>query len=133
MDRKRGFDMATRDEVTSYIRKNYQSRELDNGALALIFQLDDNRSHQVIVDWNNDEGTWTNFVGFVADWSVENAGRAVELNEHVFGIQRAFDWVAVVHPQLTETIDQEEIDSALMGVAIAADTLELKMTGRDEW
>lgn len=125
--------MATREEVLSYVRKNYQSRELDSGALALLFQLDEGRSHQVILDWNNEEGTWTNFIGFVADWSVENAGRAVELNDQVFGIQRAYDWVAVVHCQLTQTIDQEEIDSALAGVAMAADSLELKLTGKDEW
>jgi len=125
--------VATRDEVITYIRKNYQSRELESGALALIFELEGGRSHQVIVDWNNDEGSFTNFFGFVAPWSVENAGRAVELNDQVFGIQRAYDWVAVVQAQLTETIDKEEIDSALMGVALAADALELKLTGKDEW
>lgn len=127
------MSVATKDEVISYIRKNYQSRELESGALALIFQLDGGRSHQVIVDWNNDEAYYTTFFGFVAEWSVENAGRAVELNDQVFGIQRAYDWVAVVQAQLTETIDQEEIDSSLMGVALAADALELKLTGKDEW
>ena len=125
--------MATKEEVARYIRRNYQSREMDNGALALVFNFDDGRSHQVFVDWNNDEGTWTMFFGFVADWSLEAAGRAVEANDQIFGIQKFMSWVTVFHPQLTETADEEEIDRALRGVAKAADILEEKITGQDEF
>lgn len=125
--------MASKADIVKYIRKNFQSRELDDGALALVFPLGEGRSHQVIVDWNNDEGTWTTFLGFVCDWSPNAAAQALEQNDQIFGLAKFGDWIAIQHPQLTETADEEEIDKALIGVALAADALEKKVTGKDEW
>ena len=125
--------MATKQDIITYIRRNYQSRELENGALALVFSLPEGRDHQVFVDWNNDEGTWTEVKGIVCAWSPEMAVRAVEENDQIFGIHRFLDWVVVSHPQLTATADEEEIDRALTGVAYAADSLERKLTGGNEF
>lgn len=123
--------MATWSEIQTYIRRNYTSRELEDGTIAITFNFEDGRSHQCFVRTNNDEGTWVVFQGFVADWSAENLVKAVEGNDQIFGIDRFLNWVVVTHAQLTSTADTEEIDRALGGIAIAADSLEDRVTGQD--
>ena len=126
--------MATWPEIQTFIRRNYACRELDNGAIALTFTDGDaGRSQQVFVEPNNDEATWVTVKGFVAEWSPENAVKAIEENNQIFGIDRFLDWVVVTHAQLTATADEEEIRRALSGVALAADALELAVTGKDEF
>jgi len=116
--------MATWSEIQTYIRRNYATRELDNGGLSLTFSFEDGRSQACFVDTNNEEDSWVIFRAFVADWSPEHAVKALEKNTSIFGIQRFLDWVVVTHAQLTETADTAEIDHALGGVAVAAEHLE---------
>jgi len=125
--------MATWEEVQTYIRRKYASRELEDGTLALTFTFTDGRSQNCYVRKNNDEGTWIVFHAFVAEWSPENALKAIEQNKQIFGIDRFFEWIVVTHAQLAATVDQEEIDLALAGVAGAADDLELAVTGQDNF
>ena len=127
------MQMATWPEIQTYIRRNYQSRELDDGNLIVPFEFESGRSHQCIVGPNNAEGAWTQFWGIICDWSAENLVRAVELNQQIFGIDRFGDFVVVTHAQLTETADIDEIDSALFAVAWAADSIEEAVTGKDEY
>lgn len=126
-----GMIMATWSEIQTYIRRNFVTRELDNGALSLTFGFDGGRSQACFIDTNNEEDSWIIFRGIVADWSPENAVKALEKNESIFGIERFLDWVVVTHAQLTETADTSEIDHALRGVAIASDNLEEIITGGD--
>ena len=125
--------MATKADVIKYIRKNYQSRDLDGGALALVFNLEGGRDHQVIVDWSNEEGTYTEFIGLVCDWSPEAAVRLLEENTTILGVVKVGHWLAFKQSQLTETIDEEEIDSNLQGIAGVADNYEQKLTTGDEF
>lgn len=123
--------MATWEEIQTYIRRKHATRELEDGTLAITFKFSDGRSHWCFVRANDDEGTWIVFKGFVADWSPENAVKAIEENQQIFGIDRFLDWVVVTHAQLAATADEDEIDIALRGVAAAADDLELAVTGQD--
>jgi hypothetical protein len=125
--------MATWSEIQTYIRRNYQTRELDDGNLIVPFEFGDGRSHQCIVGPNNEEGTWTQFWGIICDWSTENLIRAVELNQQIFGVDRFGDFIVLTHAQLTATADIDEIDSALGAIAMAADSLEEALTGKDEY
>ncbi len=125
--------MATKADVIKYIRQNYQSRDVEPEGLALIFGLPAGRDHQVIVNWNNAEGTFTNFFGFVCEWSPDAAVRVLEQNGSIMGVAKVGNWVAIHQSQLTETIDEEEIDAALHGVANIADELEQQITGGDEF
>lgn len=126
--------MATKADVIAYVRKNYHSRDWDDGSLGLVMNLKNERSHLVNVDWNNDEGTFTSFTGVVCEWSEEAAGKAVAAGEDkIFGIRKLGDYVGVCHYQLTETIDEEEIDSALWLVARVADKIELRVNGGDKF
>ena len=125
--------MGTKADVIKYIRKNYQSRDLESGALAPGFNLPSGRDHQVIVHWNNEEGSFTKFFGFVCEWSPDAAARVLEENNSIFGVAKIGNWVAIQQSQLTETIDEEEIDRALFGVANIADELEQQITGDDQF
>ena len=126
--------MATKADVIAYIRKNYRVREHEDGGLDLVFEVDDGRSHMVLVGWNDEEGTFTEFFGVVCEWSEEAAGKAVAAGaDLIFGIRKQGNRVVVCDYQLTETIDEEEIDTTLRGIAHVADEIELKVTGGDEW
>jgi hypothetical protein len=125
--------LATWADVQTYIRRNYTSRELDDGTMVITFTFDDGRSHNCFVQTNTDEGKWVIFQGFVADWSPENAVRAIEKNKNFFGVSRFIDWVVLTHAQLTETAVPDEIDRALLGIAMAADDLEAEVTGQDNF
>lgn len=125
--------MATWHEVQTYIRRNYAVRELEDDVLSIVLQLPDNRTHQCFVRPNNDEGTWVEFLAFVAEWSPQNALKALEMNEQIFGVGKFADMVIIRHAQKTDTADEDEIDSGIWGVSIAADALELQITHKDDY
>jgi hypothetical protein len=128
--------MATFEAACTYLRNNYAVQELENGALKLVFDLDDGRSQVVIVSWggeSRENATWCDFHSPIGDFDEINLRAAVEATaKWVSGGISTWGGVPTLRVSVPlENLDKNEIEDPLRLVCIAGDAMERQLTGRD--
>lgn len=116
--------MATWESVENYIHSNYKVADQNGTFMELIFNMGDGRSQLTSV---TNLGSFVFFQSPFAtldDASIERVFDTMEANGIALGIRGVGRRLFVIHSQLIETADAEEIDAGLFVVSDAADRLE---------
>lgn len=129
--------MATWEDLSGYIRLNYGvAREEPGELLQLGFQTGEKRTHMVVVSLSSDGAQdWAQLeapVGNIGD--VDIAAAAQVMGDALCGGLIAHDGMLLVrHAVPLNALDVDEFDVPLRIVVSAADALEMRFTGADDF
>ena len=116
--------MATWESVENYIHSNYKVAAQTGTFIELIFGMEGGRTQLASVTKLGPMAIFQSPFATLDDVSIERVLAAMDANQIAFGIRGVGRRLFVVHSQLLETADAEEIDWGLFVVSDAADTLE---------
>lgn len=123
--------MASQQEAIKFIKSNYNTEELGEGTLKLVFDLGDGRSQLVIATVNESNVQFSSPFAKVDDVT---AKIALEANsEFSLGMQIIGDFYMVKHVAPLADLDASEINDAFEMIANIADELEKKLLGGDAY
>lgn len=130
--------MATWTAVKQYLASNYHCEPFGNDALKLTFQLDNDRSQLIIVDWAGADpqtATWVDFhtpIGRLGSVDLNAAVRRTR--SFVVGGLSCVDDIVTLRASLPlQNLDRNEIEEPLHLLVSVGDTFEQALTGRDEF
>lgn len=117
--------MATQAEVKTFIEANFNVEELENDLLKFTFEAGDSDRSQLVFAFIGP--VWLESYSPFATTDQINAAQAINANDSVFGVGTIFDFYCLKQATAIENIDPNEIESALLGLAGSADTIEKKL------
>lgn len=126
--------MATWPETLAYLRENYLARG-DDELIAVQITMDAKgllkrqRSQMVFLSCN---GKYIEMFSPVAKPGTISALKLLQ-EAGVFAVNSTGEYYGLVHNQLLETVDAPELDVMVTLLAMQADDLEQKLTGKDEF
>ena len=126
--------MATMQEVKDFIKSNMKVEMLDSGGMQTLFTFDDGRSQVIFFYFVEEMGRMLISSPFasLSDVSPKQALEAAA-GSTFMGVRLIGEYLAVHHAVPVADLDPSEVSSGVAMVAAAADILEEKLVGSDNF
>lgn len=132
----KGLNVATWANVKDYLVSTYQCEPFQTDGLKMTFNVDDDRSQVILVQWAGQDAETAAWVEFQTPigplGSIDLTAALVRTGSFVLGGLSIMDGIVTVRACMPlENLDRNEIEDPLHLLLSIGDTLERELTGQD--